>query len=162
MISATIIDLEPLYYLVLGDWAFHHRVWHSYFVALVVFPFLISFVVYLVERRFDQKLLATYDKLKLKPTRLRYSLLMIYVSCLIGGFSHIFFDMFTHESLPYVLYPLFYGNPFYLGQATFIVEGLAAGLAVDSVYCWWKLSKIESVETNILIAKNQNTLSGEF
>ena len=141
MASATIIDLEPVYYLLLGD-PFHHRIWHSYFFALVVFPVLISLAVYLVERRFEQKLSSAYGTLKLKPPQTRYSLSIIYLSCLIGGFSHIFFDMFTHESLPYVMYPLFYGNPFYLGQARFIIEGLAAGLAVYSVYCWWKTSKL--------------------
>ena len=143
MVSATIIDLEPLFYLLLGEYYFHHRIWHSYFFALVVFPILITLAAFLVERRFEPKLSSAYGALKLKPPQTKYSPPIIYLSCLIGGFSHVFFDMFTHESLPYVLYPLFYGNPFYLGQARFIVEGLAVGLTVYSVYCWWKTSKLD-------------------
>jgi len=138
--SATIIDLEPLYYVLLGD-PFNHRIWHSYFFALLVFPIVISLAVYFVERRFESKLSSAYGVLRLKPPQTKYSPFIIYLSCLIGGFSHIFFDMFTHQSLSYVMYPLFYGNPFYLGQARFAVEALAAGLAVYSVYCWWKTSK---------------------
>jgi membrane-bound metal-dependent hydrolase YbcI (DUF457 family) len=140
--SATVIDLETLYYLLLGD-PFNHRIWHSYFFALVVFPILITLAIYLVEHRFEKKLSSAYRVLKLKPPKTRYSLSIIYISCLIGGFSHIFFDMFTHESMPYVLYPLFYGNPFYLGEARFIVEGVVAALALYSVYCWWKTSKLD-------------------
>ena len=140
--SATIIDLEPLYYLLLGD-PLNHYIWHSYLFALVIFPPLVSLAIYFVERRFELKLSSAYDKLKLKPPQTRYSLSIIYLSCLIGGFSHMFLDMFTHQSLPYVMYPFFYGNPFYLGQARFAVEALAAGLAVYSVYCWWKMSKLD-------------------
>ena len=143
MASATIIDLEPLFYLLLGEYYFHHRIWHSYFFALVVFPILITLAVFLVERRFEPKLSSAYGALKLKPPQTKYSLPIIYLSCLIGGFSHIFFDMFTHQNLSYVLYPLFDGNPFYLGQARFIVEGLAVGLTVYSVYCWRKTSKLD-------------------
>jgi membrane-bound metal-dependent hydrolase YbcI (DUF457 family) len=140
--SATIIDLESLYYWLLGD-PFNHRIWHSYLFALAIFPVLITLAVYFVKRRFEPKLSSAYGALKLKPPQARYSLSIIYLSCLIGGFSHIFFDMFTHQNLPYVMFPLFYGNPFYLGQARFAVEGLAAGLAVYSVYCWWKMSKLD-------------------
>ena len=145
MTSATIIDLESLYYWLLGD-PLNNRIWHSFLFALAIFPVLITLALYLVERRFEPKPSSAYGVLKLKPPQAKYSLSVIYLSCLIGGFSHIFFDMFTHQNLPYVLYPLFNGNPFYLGQARFAVEGLAAGLAVYSVYLWWKTSKLDQLK----------------
>ncbi|MCW4045060.1 MAG: DUF4184 family protein [Candidatus Bathyarchaeota archaeon] len=138
--SATIIDLEPLYFTLLGE-PFDHRIWHGYALALTVYPLLISLVVYLVERFLEKKLWSTYNVLRLKPAKVRYSLLTIYACCLIGGLSHIFFDMFTHEVMPYVVYPLVFGNPFFLGQASGIVELLVIVLALYSVYCWsrdWK------------------------
>jgi hypothetical protein len=64
--------------------------------------------------------------------------------------------MFTHENLPYVMYPFFYGNPFYLGQARFVVEGFVAALAVYALYCWWKDSKIQGneVQRKLKISKS--------
>lgn len=153
--STTVIDVEPLYYVLMGD-PFTHRIWHSYALALIVFPILVSISVYLLERHFKEKLLSTYNVIKLKPPQANYSITTIYVSCLIGGFSHVFFDMFTHENLPYVMYPFFYGNPFYLGQARFIVEGLVAALAVYALYCWWMDSKIQAATRSSENSKYRN------
>src|SRR4030067_137465 len=99
---ATIIDLESLYYWLLGD-PLNHRIWHSYLFALVVFPVLITLALYFVERRFEPKLSSTYNLLKLKPTPAKYSPYIIFLSCVIGGFSHAFLHLFTHQNLPYVL-----------------------------------------------------------
>ena len=138
--SATIVDLEPLYYTLIGEF-FDHRVWHGYALILTIYPVIISLAVYLVERFFEKQLWSTYTALRFKPEKVRYSLLSIYLCCLVGGFSHIFFDMFTHESLPYVVYPLVFGNPFYLGPAAVIVELIVVALALYSVYCWSKTQK---------------------
>jgi hypothetical protein len=138
--SATVIDLEMLYYFLLGE-PLDHRIWHGFAFTLTVYPVLVGLSVYLVERLLEKKLLPTYNTLRLKPSRGRYPLSSIYLCCLFGGLSHVFFDMFTHESMPYVLYPLLYGNPFYLGQAKFIVEGVVVAFAVYSVYLWWKTQK---------------------
>ena len=140
--SATIVDLEPLYYILSGEFLNHHMIWHGYAFTLTVYPILISLAVYLVERLFEKQLWSTYNALRLKPEKVRYSLLSIYLCCLFGGFSHIFFDMFTHENMPYVLYPLVFGNPFYLGQASGIVELAVVALALYSVYCWVKNAKL--------------------
>jgi glucose-6-phosphate dehydrogenase assembly protein OpcA len=43
--------------------------------------------------------------------------------------------------MPYVVYPLTYGNPFYLGQASGVVEIITVTLAVLSIYLWWKNTK---------------------
>lgn len=139
--SATFVDLEPLYYVLSGEFLNHHMMWHGYALALTVYPILLALGIYVVERFFDKQLWSTYTALRFKPEKARYPLLNIYLCCLIGGFSHIFFDMFTHENLPYVVYPLVFGNPFYIGTAAVIVELTVVALAVYSVYCWAKTQK---------------------
>ena len=79
MTSATIIDLESLYYWLLGD-PFNHRIWHSYLFALAIFPVLITLALYFMERRLEPKLSSAYGMLKLKPTQAKYSLSIIYLS----------------------------------------------------------------------------------
>jgi membrane-bound metal-dependent hydrolase YbcI (DUF457 family) len=138
--SATAIDLESLYYLLMGE-PLDHRIWHSFAFTLTLYPVLIGLSVYFAERLLENRLRPAYSALRLKPDRVKYPLSSIYLCCLVGGLSHVFFDMFTHESMPYILYPLLYGNPFYLGQARFVVEGAAVVLAVYSVYLWWKTQK---------------------
>jgi hypothetical protein len=110
MVSATFIDLEPFYYLLIGE-SLDHRIWHGFAFALTIYPVLISLGVYLAEHFFKEKLWSIYSALRLKLNKVRYPLLTIYLVSLFGGFSHIFFDMFTHESMPYVIYPLADGNP---------------------------------------------------
>ena len=139
--SATFVDLEPLYYILSGEFLNHHMMWHGYALILTIYPILITLALYVVERFFEKQLWSTYAALRFKPEKVRYSLLNVYLCCLVGGFSHIFFDMFTHESLPYVVYPLVFGNPFYLGSAAVIVELTVVALAFYSVYCWSKTQK---------------------
>ncbi len=133
------MDIEPLYYVLIGD-PLDHRIWHSYLMAVVVLPVIVSLAVFIVERHFQGELQSTYRFVKLKPTN-AYSLTAIYVNCVIGGFSHIFLDMFTHESMPFLMYPLLMGNPLYLGQTSLILEGVAVALAFFSLYFWWKESQ---------------------
>jgi len=140
--SATFVDLEPLYYILIGE-PLDHQIWHGFALALTVYPVLITVIVYAVERLFENKLWSAYTALRLKPPQVQYPLLSIYLCCLFGGFSHIFFDMFTHESMPYVLYPLVFGNPFYIGQASIIVEIAVIALALYSVFCWAKTRKLD-------------------
>jgi membrane-bound metal-dependent hydrolase YbcI (DUF457 family) len=140
--SATFIDLEPLYYILIGE-SLDHQIWHGFALALTIYPVLIAVTVYFVERLFENKLWSAYTALKLKPPQVKYSLLSIYLCCLVGGFSHIFFDMFTHKNMPYVIYPVVFGNPFYIGQASIIVEVTVVALALYSVFCWSKTQKLD-------------------
>ena len=156
--SATIVDLEPLYYILSGEFLNHHMMWHGYALTLTIYPILITLTVYVVERLFEKQLWSTYTALGFKPEKVRYSLLSVYLCCLIGGLSHIFFDMFTHKNMPYVVYPLFFGNPFYLGQASGIVEISVIALALYSVYCWYKNTKLTHKPKLVQqAAKTQNT-----
>jgi hypothetical protein len=140
--SAAIVDLEPIYYFLLGE-PLDHRIWHGFALTLTVYPVLIGLTVYLVEHLFENKLWSTYNALKLKPEKVKYSLVSIYLCSLVGGFSHVFFDMFTHESMPYVIYPLASGNPFYIGQAAIVVEVAVVVLSIYSVFCWSKTQKLD-------------------
>jgi hypothetical protein len=139
--SATFIDLETLCYFLIGE-SLDHRLWHGFALAFTIYPVLISLGVYFVERLFENKLWSTYSALRFKPEKVRFSLLSIYLCSLVGGLSHVFFDMFTHESMPYVVYPLVFGNPFYLGQAAIAVEATVVALALYSVFCWLKKQKL--------------------
>ena len=140
--SATFIDLEPLYYILIRE-PLDHQIWHGFALALTIYPVLIAVTVYSVERLFENKVWSTYTTLRLKPPKVKYSLLSIYLCCLFGGFSHIFSDMFTHESMPYVIYPAVFGNPFYIGQASGIVELTVVALTLYSVFCWSKTQKLD-------------------
>jgi len=134
-VAATFIDLEPLYYFIIRE-PLDHRIWHGFALALTVYPFLVTFGVYIVEYFFERRLLSVYNALRLKPSQIRYSLITIYLCSLLGSFSHVFFDMFTHEVMPYVIYPLAYGNPFYLGPFSIVVDLAVILLAVYSCLLW--------------------------
>jgi len=99
IVSATFIDLEPLYYFLIGE-SLDHRIWHGFAISFTVYPVLIILGVFTIEHFFDGRLWSTYDSLRIKPYQVRYSPGRIYLSSLIGGVSHVFFDMLTHENMP--------------------------------------------------------------
>jgi hypothetical protein len=76
--ASTFIDIEPLYYSLVND-PINHKIWHSFLVASTVYPLLISFGVYVVERFLEAKIWLGFEIFKLKPERARYSLPTIYV-----------------------------------------------------------------------------------
>jgi len=134
-VSSTFVDLEPLYYFLIGD-PLNHKIWHGFTLALTVYPLLVTFGVFMMERFLKERLWSTYNAVRLEPVQVGYPLLSIYLCSLFGGFSHILFDMFTHEKMPYVIYPLAYGNPFYLGLASITVELAVIMLAIYSGLHW--------------------------
>ena len=137
LVSATFVDLEPLYYMLVGE-PIDHRIWHSIPMSLTIYPILITLGVYMIERLFEGRLWLAYGIFRLRPDRVKYTLSGIYICSLIGGFSHVFFDMFTHETMPYAIYPLADGNPFYLGPASIIVEVAVILLAIYSCLRWMR------------------------
>lgn len=135
--GATFVDLESLVYIVLGN-PLNHQFFHGYLLVLTVYPVLVGLFVYFMERAFERKVWSAYTTLRFNPTRVKYSPLTIYLCCFAGGLSHLLFDIWTHQSLPYIIYPLAQGNPFYIGPYTGIVELIAVGLAVVTIFLWWK------------------------
>jgi len=136
-ISTTFIDLEPLYYILLGE-PIDHRIFHGLTLALTVYPILVVLVVYIVESLFKDKLFSLYEKIRLNPVKAKYPMPNIYLLSLFGGFIHVFLDMFTHNEMFWVLYPFAYGNPFYIGPASIIVEISVIILMLYSLKCWLK------------------------
>jgi len=136
-VSTSFIDLEPLYYIILGE-PLDHRVWHGFTLGLTIYPLLVTFGVYLAEQFLEKRLWAFYNWFKLKPVKVMYPLRNIYLLSLFGGFSHIFLDMFTHREMCWVLYPFITGNPFYAWQAFVVVEVVVVLLSLYSLICWLK------------------------
>jgi len=139
-VSATFIDLEPLYYWVAYG-VISHRVWHGYALALTIFPILVTVAVYLTEHAFGERLLNIYRLMGLQPDKAKYPALNIYLISVFGGFTHIFLDMFSHANMMWVLYPLAYGNPFYSRTASTAVEVLVALLSTITLILWLKSVK---------------------
>lgn len=136
-VSTTFIDLEPLYYFLLGE-QLDHRFWHGFTLALTIYPISVAVGVYVAESLFEDKLLAVYGRLGLNPVVAKYPFLNIYLLSLFGGFSHIFLDMFTHPYMFWVLYPFAGGNPFYNWWASIAVEVAVILLSIYSLSCWLK------------------------
>lgn len=142
-VSSTFIDLEAAYYLLIME-PLNHRIWHGFALALTAYPVLITLGVYAAERSFTSQLQSAYNKLRLYTKQAQYPVATIYLCSLIGSFTHIFFDMFTHRDMPYVLYPATYGNPFYLGTTAIVVELIVILLALYSCLEWLKAAKLKN------------------
>jgi hypothetical protein len=143
LISSTCIDLELLYLLLIGQ-PLYHGLWHSYFFALTIFPVAVSLVVFVVERKLPTLLEGFYKFFRFSPSKLKHSFKTIYLSSLIGGASHIFFDMWTHRVSSYILYPLtIFGseNPFWTGDYEVVVYISVALLSIYSIYIWIKRAR---------------------
>ncbi|MEM3731015.1 MAG: DUF4184 family protein [Candidatus Bathyarchaeia archaeon] len=119
-----------------------HRILHGFTLALTTYPIMVAFGTYIIESVFENRLWQIYRQLRMNPVKVRYPLSNIYLISLFGGFTHILFDMFTHREMSWVLYPFVQGNPFYLGQASIIVEVTIVLLSVYSITCWLKQMKI--------------------
>jgi len=67
-VSTTFIDLEPLYYILLGE-TLDHRAWHGFTLALTIYSVLVTIGVYVTESLFENKLLNLYKWAGLTPLR---------------------------------------------------------------------------------------------
>lgn len=113
-----------------------HGFWHSYFFVLTIYPVALSLIVYMAERRFDATIFGIYRLFRFFPKEVRYSFKTVYFSCLLGGISHMFLDMWIHEISPYVLFPFYGANPFWIGKWSIIVDLIAGLLSVYTVFLW--------------------------
>lgn len=135
VLATNVPDLQPLIVIILnlGE---SHTVWHSY-VGAVVFSLPLAVIVWLLERYSRGLVQWGYNLLRLKmPKEYRFDAIL--ATCLVGWLSHVFFDMWTHETFRYVLYPLVQDvNPFWLGSlfANF-VEFIVLALSLYSLLLW--------------------------
>ncbi len=134
-----------------------HGLWHSYLFVLTIYPVLVSLIVYLTERGFEKTIFSVYRFLRFFPKKVRYSFGMIYFSSLIGGVSHIFFDMWVHENSSYVLFPLHEGNPFWVGEWSIVIFVSVGLLSLYAIFLWRRQMQIyQNVRAQTPITPNMN------
>jgi len=133
--SSTFVDLELLYLLLIGQ-PMDHGLWHSYFFVLTIYPVVLTLITYVAERGFEKTIFSVYRFFRFFPKKVRYPLKTIYLCCLIGGVSHLFFDMWTHENSPYVLFPFYKENPFWIGEWGIIIQVLISLLSLYTIFLW--------------------------
>ena len=129
------VDLELVLSFLLSG-SLTHGVWHSYLFVLTIFPVAVGLFVYAVERWFEGTIFGVYRFFRFYPEKIRYPFRTIYVCCLIGGVSHIFFDMWTHEVSSYILFPLVAENPFWVGEWSIVIFVLMVLLSSFTVFLW--------------------------
>lgn len=115
--------------------------WHSYFFVLIILPLATSLIAYVVEHPLRETLTGAYRVFRFSPKKVTYPFTMIYISSLLGGFSHIFFDMWTHRYSAYILYPLTIfnaENPFWIGRYEIVVHTAVLLLSGCTIYWWVK------------------------
>jgi len=139
LLSSAILDLEPLFVLVLGLPYLAHGFWHSYFAGGLV-SLTLSFFLYGFERRFRETSLRICQTFRLKG-KFPYSFKLIFLNCLFGTSFHVFLDSFTHREFPYVLFPAYVfdscSNPFWNGmELAMLIESVALVLSLFSCMLW--------------------------
>ncbi len=133
--SSILVDLELLYSFLTGQ-PMIHGIWHSYLYVLTVYTAVLSLIVYAMEAGFEETIIWIHRFFRLYPEKVRYPLKTIYFNCLVGGASHIFLDMWVHETSPYILFPLYEGNPFWIGEWSIVVHALVALLSIYTLFLW--------------------------
>lgn len=138
LISSTFVDLELIYYFLIENHT-SHGLWHSYFFVLTIYPIVLSIIIFFGEKKFSAQISKIYNVVRFYPPKVSYSLKTIYICCLIGGLSHMFFDMWTHEYSPYVLFPADNGNAFWFGEfVNNVFLLLVAVLSLITLVLWIK------------------------
>jgi len=132
------VDLELVSSFLLSG-CLTHGVWHSYLFVLTMYPIAVGFFVYAVERWLEGTVFRIYRFFRFYPKKVRYPFRTIYLCCLFGGASHIFFDMWTHQVSSYVFFPLVVANPFWIGEwESNVVFALMTLLSLYAVFLWVK------------------------
>lgn len=140
LVSSTFVDLEIVYFFLIGE-PTYHGLWHSYIFVLTIYPVVLSLIVYGSERMLGQTILRIYGFFRFYPKKVTYSLGTIYLCCLIGGVSHIFFDMWVHRVSSYVFFPFFVfssENPFWIGEYEIVGHICVGLLGLYTIYLWIK------------------------
>ncbi|MBM3291240.1 DUF4184 family protein [Candidatus Bathyarchaeota archaeon] len=137
LIASTFVDLEMVFGFILG-YPISHGIIHSYLIVLTIYPLFLSIIFYYLFKRTNGEMKKTYDKLRLNPKSIDLSFKHIFVNCVVGGVSHLFLDMWTHESSPFLFYPLTTVNPFWLSQTSILVTLATLLLSGYSIQLWWR------------------------
>jgi len=136
------VDLEIFYTFLFGG-SLAHGAWHSYLFVLTIYPVAVSLFVYAVEKWFEGTIFGVYGFFRFYPEKVRYSFRTVYLCCLFGGVSHVFFDMWTHPISSYVLFPLVVENPFWVGEWTsYVVFALMVLFSLYAVFLWIRQMRV--------------------
>lgn len=132
-LGATFPDVEPLIAIFAGLET--HVLFHS-FLGAVVFSPLLAVFVWVLERRAKRVIRFGYRFLRLRNMG-EYRFGAVILSCVLGWFSHVFFDMWTHEMFRLVLFPMVGENPFWFDYPIVqVVESAVLILSAYSVILW--------------------------
>jgi hypothetical protein len=132
-LASTIPDVEPLIAIFAGSET--HVLFHSFLGAVLLSPLLAIFV-WTLERRAKRVVGFGYRFLRLRNPG-EYGLRAVLLSCMLGWLSHVFFDMWTHETFRFVLFPIVGENPFWFDYPIVqVVESVVLGLSAYSVLLW--------------------------
>jgi hypothetical protein len=134
-VSSTFVDLELVFYFLVEN-HMNHGFCHSYLSVLTIYPVVLSVIIYLIEARFRDGISRVYGVFRFFPRKVHYPFKTVYFTCLIGGFSHIFFDMWVHETSSYILFPFYSRNPFWIGRWSIIIDAIVGILSLYTVYLW--------------------------
>ena len=137
LVSSTFVDLEMVIMVLLGK-PMTHGIMHSYVMIFTFYPFILSILIYTLFRRTKIKMKKIYDYVKFNQESIDLSFKQIYLNCLVGGVSHLFLDMWTHEYSIYLFYPITEVNPFWLGQASILVTSTTIMISIYSAILWWR------------------------
>ena len=136
VISSMFMDLE-MFPFGLDGRMFGHGIFHSYLMVLTLYPLIISITIYILFKTLRSMVTKVYVLFGFNPKSLDLKFTQIFFSCLVGGVSHIFLDMFTHQGSSYLLYPFVIVNPFYINSFVDIgVYLLTIVLSVYSLRLW--------------------------
>lgn len=140
--SSTFLDIEVAWLFISGSTS-THGIWHSVVLAGGVYPFIVTALVAALERGCPRQIEKTLTSLRWTSGRARYPLMAVYLSCLLGGLSHILFDMWTHPNSSYIMWPFVISsaNPFYIGELGYLVDIAAVIFSAYSLFLWHKAAK---------------------
>lgn len=147
--ASGVIDLEPLHLYLTGVVP-DHQIWHSYLFVTTVYLAFVSVAVWIAENKFEGVIKKIFSVSQVDASHVKHAPRVIVLSVLIGGVSHVFFDMFTHKEMPYVIFPLLYGNPFWLGSWQILIDSLVVALSLYSVWIWWNIREKDSRHSRLL------------
>jgi membrane-bound metal-dependent hydrolase YbcI (DUF457 family) len=141
VVSSVAVDLEVICAYLAG-YPSPHMAQHSFLVALTVYPLAVALFTYLLERRMAKRLVKFYKKLRWDE-RVIYPFRTILLSSMLGGFSHLLIDVWTHPVSPFIFWPFIYlpNNPLYLGAWSAVVDVIVVLVGAYALYIWamrWK------------------------
>ncbi|MBN1682127.1 DUF4184 family protein [Candidatus Bathyarchaeota archaeon] len=137
LVSSTFVDLEMVVMVLLGK-PMTHGIMHSYIMIFTFYPLILSITIYTLFKKTNKKMKKIYEYFKFNQESIDLTFKQIYVNCLVGGVSHLFLDMWTHEYSMYLFYPITTVNPFWLGQASILVTSITIIASIYSVLLWWR------------------------